>query len=302
VSATGGTYLARLEARLRVTGSSLCLGLDPDPGSLPRGFATDVAGLEAFSRLILEAALPYASAVKMNLAFFEAYGSAGLAALERLRGTIPGDVPFIADAKRGDIGSTSARHAVALYDALDAHAVTASPYLGRDALVPLLERAERCVYVLCRTSNPGSADLQALEVAANPGQAAPAEPLFLRVARLAQDWAAQAPAALGLVVGATVPADLEATRATAPALPFLVPGVGAQGGDAAAVLHNGGARAGDFAALPGGGLLMNVSRAIAGAAMDATDAGEALAAAAQAWAARLRCYDGGTGSRSHEEH
>ena len=100
---------------------------------------------------------PRAAAVKINVAFFEAFGSAGIAALERVRARIPDDVPFIADAKRGDIGTTVARQAVALFDSLDAHAVTASPYLGGEAIAPLLERADRFVYVLCRTSNPGAA-------------------------------------------------------------------------------------------------------------------------------------------------
>ncbi len=298
-----GAYVSLLGERLRVTRSSLCLGLDPDPGALPDGFTSDLRGVEAFASLLLDAALPVASALKVNLAFFEAFGAAGLAALERLRARVPPDVPFIADAKRGDIGSTAARHAVALYDVLGAHAVTASPYLGAAALEPLLARPERCVYVLCRTSNAGAAEFQELTVAAQPVSGAPAEPLYLRVARRATGWALQPGAAVGLVVGATAPAELRAVRAVAPSLPLLVPGVGAQGGDVAGVLADGGAASGPFAVLPGGGLLVNVSRGIATVARHALDPAAALQTAAEDWAARLRCYDyEPSRGTPHEDH
>ena len=150
------SYLDRLGARTAATGSVLCVGIDPDPEALPPGFPATVDGVERFSRLLIEATLPYATAVKPNLAFFEALGSAGIAALERLRAAVPADVPFIADAKRGDIGSTAARQAVALFDVLGADAVTVSPYLGEEAIAPLLAREDRFAYVLCRTSNPGA--------------------------------------------------------------------------------------------------------------------------------------------------
>ena len=130
------TYLERLAARTRVTGTVLCLGIDPDPDSLPPGFPPDLAGVESFATLLLDAALPMASAVKPNLAFFEAYGSAGLAALERLRARIPSGVPVIADAKRGDIGSTSARHAVARFDVQGAQSVTVHTNNGSEAIKP----------------------------------------------------------------------------------------------------------------------------------------------------------------------
>ena len=110
-------------------------------------------------------AAPYAAALKPNLAFFEAYGSAGIAALERIRASLPTALPLLADAKRGDIGTTAARQAVALFDSLGADAVTVNPYLGAEAIAPLLERLDRFAYVLCRTSNPGAGELQDLEVA-----------------------------------------------------------------------------------------------------------------------------------------
>ncbi len=278
-------FLARLGARTRRVGSVLCLGIDPDPASLPDGFGGDVAGVEAFCRLLLDAGMPRAAAVKPNLAFFEALGTDGMRALERIRAAIPADVPVIADAKRGDIGSTAARHAVALYDVLGADALTASPYLGSEAIAPLLERVDRFVYVLCRTSNPGASELQDLRVAADPAIAAPEEALYLRVARRAVGWGPGS--TVGLVVGATAPAEMEAVRAVAPGLAFLVPGVGSQGGDAAAALRHGRATAPPAGSGPGGGLLVNVSRGIAGAATGAADPGVAIAEAAAGWAARL---------------
>jgi orotidine-5'-phosphate decarboxylase len=281
-------YLERLAARSAATRTVLCLGVDPDPRALPPGFSPDLAGVEAFAAILLEAASPFAAAVKPNLAFFEAFGSAGMAALERLRSRLPGHVPVVMDAKRGDIGTTAARQAAALYDGLGADAITVSPYLGQEAIRPLLERVDRFAYVLCRTSNPGAAELQGLTVAEDDAAGHPAEPLYARVARRAIHWGPGG--TVGLVVGATAPAELAQIRAIAPGLAFLVPGVGAQGGDEAAVLRDGPATAAPASDGPGGGLLVNVSRGIAGAASgeDATDdVGDALAAAAREWAARL---------------
>ena len=212
---SGLTFLARLGRRVESVRTTLCLGIDPDPESLPDGWPRDISGVERMANLLLDAALPRAAAVKINVAFFEAFGSAGIAALERVRARIPDDVPFIADAKRGDIGTTVARQATALFDVLDAHAVTASPYLGGEAIAALLERSDRFVYVLCRTSNPGAGELQNLIV---DGQ-----PLYLHVAQRAALWAADR-ANVGLVVGATAPAELDRIRDTVPELAFLVPG------------------------------------------------------------------------------
>jgi orotidine-5'-phosphate decarboxylase len=283
LSETRGSYLERLARRSAQTRTVLCVGLDPDPASLPDGFGSDLAGIERFARLVLEAAVPFAAAVKPNLAFFEAFGSAGLAVLERLRGAIPADVPVIMDAKRGDIGSTAARQAVALFDALGADAVTVNPYLGGKAVEPLFERLDRFAYVLCRTSNTGAAELQSLVVAA--GDDAPQEPLYARVARRVQHWGPGG--TVGLVVGATAPSELGEIRAIAPGLAFLVPGVGAQGGEIGPVLRDGPATADPAGAGTGAGLLVNISRGIAAAAADASDPGEAMAANAREWAARL---------------
>ena len=285
------TYLERLAARTAATGTVLCVGVDPDADALPAGFPRSLAGVERFARLVVEASLPYAAAIKPNLAFFEAYGAAGIAALERLRALVPADVPFIADAKRGDIGSTAARQAVALFDTLGADAVTVNPYLGEEAIAPLLERPDRFAYVLCRTSNAGAGELQGLEVAADDAAGWPAEPLYARVARRASTWGPGG--TIGLVVGATAPAEMAAIRDLAPDLGFLVPGVGAQGGEIAPVLASGPATGPATGARRGGGLLVNVSRGIARGALGdpapgaPADPAERLAAASREWAGRL---------------
>lgn len=282
-----GRYLERLGARVRSTGTVLCLGIDIEPGGLPPGFSPDVQGVAAFARLVLEAAGSSAAAVKVNVAFFERWGSAGVRELETLRAQTPPDLPFIADAKRGDIGSTATQYAHALYDTLAADAITVSPYLGGEAIQSLLDREDRFAYVLCRTSNPGAGEFQALAVAADPGDGAPEEPLAHRVARRVSGWATH-PGTVGLVVGATAPVELAAIRAVAPGLPFLVPGVGAQGGDVAGALAHGPAIGPPGGDAPGGALLVNVSRGITASARDARDPGSALSESAREWAARLR--------------
>jgi orotidine-5'-phosphate decarboxylase len=292
---TRGPYLERLGGRTAVAGTVLCLGIDPDPAHLPPGFPAGLAGIERFARLIVEAAAPLAAAVKPNLAFFEAYGSAGLAALERVRAAVPAGIPVVIDAKRADIGTTSARQAAALFDALGADAVTVNPYLGAAAIEPLLERLDRYAYVLCRTSNPGAGELQDLVVSADPDLDAPSEQLWARVARRVAGWGPGG--TVGLVVGATAPRELAAIRAIAPGLGFLVPGVGAQGGEVEPVLRDGRAAAPPAGVQPGGGLLVNVSRGIATAATQGPsgeasegargDPAERLAEAAAGWARRL---------------
>jgi orotidine-5'-phosphate decarboxylase len=192
----------------------------------------------------------------------------------------------VIDGKRGDIGSTAARQAVALFDDLGADAITVNPYLGSTAIEPLLERVDRFAYVLCRTSNDGAGELQDLIVAADPAIDAPAEALMLRLARRASGWGPGG--TVGLVVGATAPADLRAVRVVAPGTAFLVPGVGAQGGDVASAMAHGRATVAPAGGRPGDGLLVNVSRAIATAGNDAAgDPGARIAEAARDWAGRL---------------
>ena len=241
--------LERLRSRQAALGAPLCLGIDPHPDALPDGLTRDADGIERFARGVLEAAAEFAVAVKVNVAFFEAFGSVGWAALERLRGDVPSDHVLILDAKRGDIGSTAERQATALFDRLGADGVTLSPYLGEDAIQPFADYPDRLIYVLARTSNPDAGRLQDMTVRADGAE----RPLHEEVARwVASRWPE---GRVGLVVGATAAGELERLRATVPEPAFLVPGVGAQGGDlAAAVRACHGSRA------PG---LVNISRAIA---------------------------------------
>lgn len=280
-------YLGLLAERIRSTGAVLCVGLDPDPAALPAGFSPDLPGIERFARLLVDASAPLAAAFKPNLAFFEAFGSAGLAALERVRAGIPEGIPVVADAKRGDIGSTAARQAVALLEVLRADAVTLNPYLGWDAIAPFLDHGA-FAYVLCRTSNPSAEEIQDLLIGAPEP-----ERLHQRVARMVAAWDGGR-GRLGVVVGATAPDEMAAIRDVAPDLPFLVPGVGAQGGAVEATLRHGPARGGAAGDVPGGALLVNVSRGIAGAALDAgADPGTAIAKAAAGWRDRLRVLHSG---------
>jgi len=239
--------LARLRARTARLGAPLCLGIDPHPTALPDGFPPGVEGIERFARGIIEAASEHAVAVKINVAFFEAFGSRGVAALERVRAGVPADLLVILDAKRGDIGPTAERYAAALFGHLQADAVTLSPYLGEDAIEPFLAYEDRLIYVLARTSNPSAPTIQ--DLAVDRGM------LHEHIARwVAERWPG---GRVGLVVGATRPDDLRRLRAIVPEPAFLIPGVGAQGGEleaAVACCHGTDA--------PG---VVNVSRGIAGA-------------------------------------
>lgn len=262
------TPLSRLRARRGVLGAPLCLGIDPHPDQLPDELPPTVAGVESFARGLIEAASAQAVAVKINVAFFEAFGSEGWAALERVRRDVPDDVLCILDAKRGDIGSTAERYAAGLFGHLEADAVTLSPYLGEDAITPFLDYPGRLVYLLARTSNPSAPQFQSL--------VGDGEPMFLRVAR----WAASTwnDGRVGLVVGATAPEELARVRNAVTGPAFLVPGVGAQGGELAAS-----ARACDGAWAPG---VVSVSRGISGASRG-NDWREAAARAARELRAQM---------------
>lgn len=268
------SFRQRLRHAQHRQSSRVCVGLDPDPDRLPTPFAgrrTDPEALADFCIAIVEATAPHCCAYKPNLAFFEALGAAGYAALEAVVRAIPDTHLCIADAKRGDIGHTARFYARGLFDHLGADAITAVPYMGRDSILPFLRTPERGVFVLARTSNAGSADLQECPVDAKGDL--PREPVYLRIARLVQRWSAHPDAQgdAGLVVGATAPEALAELRAVCPALPFLVPGVGAQGGDAHAVV--------DAAVTDQGLILVNSSRSIL-YAHDGDDFDEAAAEAA----------------------
>lgn len=245
------TFFSLLERHTQTQHTALCVGLDPHLPDLPA--PTAEAALDFCTRLI-QATAPFAAAFKPNAAFFEQFGAPGWEALHAVIQAVQAEsrrlgsrIPVIVDAKRGDIASTAEAYARALFATLGADAVTLSPYLGADSLEPFLRDREKGAFVLCKTSNPGSADLQDLPLADG-------SPLYLHVARQAQTWNAHGN--LGLVVGATHPQALAAARQAAPDLWFLAPGLGAQGGDLAAVLRYG-------QRPQGGGLLVNVSRAIA---------------------------------------
>jgi orotidine 5'-phosphate decarboxylase subfamily 2 len=266
---TDGAPLERLRERRDRLQAPLCLGIDPRPEALPEGLTPDAGGMETLARGLIESAAELAVAVKLNTAYFEAFGSAGWAALERVRAGIPSGPVVILDAKRGDIGPSADRYAEALMGRLEADAVTLQPYLGEDAIEPFLAYPGRLVYVLARTSNPSAGQVQDLPTDRGP--------LSLVVARwVAERWT---DGRVGLVVGATEPDELRRLRAEVPALGFLVPGVGAQGGDVAAAVESC-----DGTAAPG---LVNVSRGVADAA-SGLDWRSAAAGAAQRWLDDLR--------------
>jgi orotidine-5'-phosphate decarboxylase len=257
-------FFDKLERAAQRNGSLLCVGLDPDPAQMP---VSDVA---AFNRAIIEATAEFVCAYKPNLAFYEALGERGLAALRDTLAAIPPDIPVIADGKRNDIGNTAKAYARALFDELGVDAATVNPYLGGDAVEPFLEREEKAAFILCRTSNPGARDLQDLLVSAPGG--GEARPLFEMVAEMACRWNSRGN--VGLVVGATYPEELRRVRRLCPEMTFLVPGVGAQGGDVAAVIGNGLDKAGR-------GLIINVSRQVLYASREKDFAVAAAGAARQ---------------------
>jgi orotidine-5'-phosphate decarboxylase len=240
-------FMQALKARWNDSGSLVCVGLDPEPAKFPSRFADDADAVFAFCRDIADATAAYACAFKPQIAHFAALGAED--ALQRLiahiHTTHPG-IPVILDAKRGDIGSTAQHYAREAFDRYAADAVTANPYLGRDSVQPFLDRPDRGVIILCRTSNPGAGDLQDLIVDGRP--------LYQHVAeKVAREWNGQGNCAL--VVGATWPEQLREVRAIVGDMPILVPGIGAQGGDVDAVVRN-------AANADGTGLLVSSSRAI----------------------------------------
>jgi len=244
------TFLEMLGAAERRNNSMLCVGLDPEPARFPGGFKGDAGKIYDFCAAIVDATADLVSAFKPQIAYFAAHRAEDQ--LERLmahlRRAAPG-VPVILDAKRGDIGSTAGQYAIEAFERYGADAVTLSPFMGFDSIAPYLAYHGKGAFLLCRTSNPGGDDLQSQRLASVAG-----EPLlYEHIAALAQGpWNLNGQ--LGLVVGATYPAEIERVRAVAPSLPILIPGVGAQGGDAAATVAAGWR--------PGASIIVNSSRAI----------------------------------------
>jgi len=240
-------FIQALRARWTSADSLVCVGLDPEPARFPAKLADDPDPVFSFCRAIVDATAQYVCCFKPQIAHFAALGAED--ALQRLIAHVhaahPG-IPVILDAKRGDIGSTAQHYAAEAFDRFGADAVTANPYLGRDSLQPFLDRADKGVVILCRTSNPGARELQDLIVEGRP--------LYQHVAEtIARDWNGNGNCAL--VVGATWPEQLREVRTIVGDVPFLVPGVGAQGGDVEAVVTN--AKTAD-----GTGLMVSSSRAI----------------------------------------
>jgi orotidine-5'-phosphate decarboxylase len=220
------SFFDRLGDRIAAVDSVVSVGLDPDPDRLPSAVQDADLPRWAFNRRIIDATHEHAACYKPNAAFYE--DADGWRALRETVAYAHGkDVPVLLDAKRGDIGNTARQYARVL-DHVDA--ITVNPYLGRDSLDPFFSRDSKGVFVLCRTSNPGGADLQDLTLSSG-------ESVYERVATLAESWNDHDN--VGLVVGATAPEELEEVRGLVPDLPFLVPGVGAQGGDARAAVEHG---------------------------------------------------------------
>jgi uridine monophosphate synthetase len=246
-------FFDRLDARARATGSLLCVGLDPHGEFLSEDSAE---AAEAWCLAMIEATAEAACAFKPNASFFEAWGAPGWTALRNVIRAARAKAPVLLDAKRGDIASSAAAYARAVFDGLEVDAVTVSPYLGADSLAPFLGREDRGIFIVCKSSNPGAEDVQGLRLAGG-------DPVYLEVARRAAGWSTHGN--VGLVVGATDPSALADVRAAVPEVWILAPGVGKQGGDAEAAVQAG-LRA------DGMGLLVPVSRGLAGAADPATEA------------------------------
>jgi orotidine-5'-phosphate decarboxylase len=221
-------FAEKLSSIISSQRSSVCVGLDPELGRLPVGIERSAAGVVQFNRAIVEATSDLVCAYKPNLAFYEALGEPGFKALAETLAAIPLSVVTIADGKRGDIGNTARAYASAIFDRLSFDAATVNPYPGEDSIEPFLAYADRGVFVVCRTSNPGAAEFQNLHVTYEGFE----RTLYEVVALRAREWNQRGN--VGLVVGATAPAELERVRSLAPELPLLIPAVGAQGGDIAA--------------------------------------------------------------------
>ena len=229
------TFLEHLQSAERQNGSLLCVGLDPEPNKFPASMRGDASKIYDFCAQIVDATADLAISFKPQIAYFAAHRAEEQ--LEKLMAHIRRNaphVPVILDAKRGDIGATAEQYAIEAFERYGADAVTLSPFMGFDSVQPYLKHHGKGAFLLCRTSNPGGDDLQNQRLASVDGQPL----LYEHIAKLAQGpWNVNGQ--LGLVVGATYPAEIERVRSLAPTLPLLIPGVGAQGGDAVATIKAG---------------------------------------------------------------
>ena len=291
------TFTDQLQAAERRADSMLCVGLDPEPAKFPGAWRGDASRIFEFCAAIVDATHDLVSAFKPQIAYFAAHRAEDQ--LERLMAHIKRvapAVPVILDAKRGDIGATAAMYAVEAFERYQADALTLSPFMGFDSIEPYFKYDGKGLILLCRTSNPGGSDLQAQRLQGSQAQGSkaqaldapgsvsqPGDRLFEHIARLAAGpW--NASGQLGLVVGATYPAEIERVRTLAPTLPLLIPGVGAQGGDAAATVRAGWrGSVGPAGVHNTGPVIVNSSRAVLYAS-----AGDDFAAAARAVADATR--------------
>ena len=272
------TFLEQLRQAERQNNSLLCVGLDPEPTKMPGTFKNDPGKIFDFCAAIVDATADLVMAFKPQIAYFAAHRAE--AQLEQLMAhmrRVAPQVPVILDAKRGDIGSTAEQYAKEAFERYGADAVTLSPFMGFDSVQPYLKYPDKGAFLLCRTSNPGGDDFQNQRL-----QSVSGEPrLYEHLAQLAQGpWNLNGQ--LGLVVGATYPAEIERVRTLAPSVPLLIPGVGAQGGDALATVKAG-YRAGQADGAGWAPVIVNSSRAVLYAS-----AGDDFAAAARQEAWRTR--------------
>lgn len=246
----------KLQAAVEQNQSLVCVGLDPIPAQMPERYRNSgdslMDDLLAWNRAIIEETADLVCIYKPNIAFYEALGLPGLQLLRQTLDLIPAHIPVLLDAKRGDIDSTAAAYAAACFDQWGVDAVTLSPYLGRDSIEPFAAYADKGLFVLCHTSNPGAGEFQELEIADwRQLDREPNQPLYIRVAQTATRWADN----VGLVVGATFPEAIADVRRAAPNAWFLIPGIGAQGGDLESTVAAG-------LRVDGSGILINASRSV----------------------------------------
>ena len=249
------TFLEQLQEAERSNQSMLCVGLDPEPSKFPAHLKSDASKIYDFCAAIVDATADLVISFKPQIAYFAAHRAEDQLEklMQHMRSTAP-HVPVILDAKRGDIGATAAQYAIEAFERYGADAVTLSPFMGFDSVQPYLAYHGKGAFLLCRTSNPGGDDFQAQRLSSVAG-----EPLlYEHIAKLAQgEWNTNGQ--LGLVVGATYPAEIERVRRVAPHVPLLIPGVGAQGGDAVATVKAGWKQQNGQTTAP---IIVNSSRAV----------------------------------------
>ncbi len=252
------SFIEKLRVAQAANNSWVCVGLDPALERMPGPMLKHDEPFLPFLKTIVDATADLVCAFKPNLGFYLALGAAGVTVLERIVAYIPNEIPVILDGKFNDIGNTARAYAQGVFNALGVDAVTVNPYLGQDGIAPFLDRTNKAAFVLARTSNQSARDFQDLRVSVQPGlgdEEIQNSALFEVVAQRAMEWNEHLPGTCGLVVGATYPGELAQVRAVAPDLPFLIPGIGAQGGNVDAAVQYGQTTSGT-------GPIINTSRGV----------------------------------------